>query len=134
MSLGSNIVFFALGLPIAIVNPVVFGSDTDCIYSRLTIRVGSSAVAGAGMEIEVWNHDFTNSQGQVYHWTGEQLLTCYPLCMSYSPFLSGQFSRVACLPIVTDVQGPGSFFSEQFINIVPGITDPDAFIPDSACL
>jgi hypothetical protein len=63
--------------------------------------IGTSAVVGAGVEIEVWTHDFTNSQGQVFHWTGE-------------------FTRSQCIPVESHVEGPGYFFQESFVNIVPG--------------
>jgi hypothetical protein len=77
--------------------------------------IGSSAIEGAGVEVELWTHEFVNDQGVKYFWTG-------------------QFTRFACIPIRTQVQSEdGFYFSESFVDVVGGIPDPNAFIVPPQC-
>ncbi|EGD81317.1 hypothetical protein PTSG_11353 [Salpingoeca rosetta] len=76
--------------------------------------VGTSAIEGAGVEIELWTHEFQH-EGHRFYWTGE-------------------FTRVACVPVRTTVQGEqGEFFTESFVDVVGGIPDPNAFVVPSSC-
>jgi hypothetical protein len=76
--------------------------------------IGTSSVAGAGVEVEAWSHDFTNDQGEKFHWVGE-------------------FTRSRCIPVESHVEGPGFFFYESFYDVVIGIPDPNVFIPPPEC-
>lgn len=76
--------------------------------------IGTTAIDGAGVEIETWTEEFEHDS-QKFYWLGE-------------------FTRVGCIPVRTVVQGDrGDFFSEAFADVVPGIPDPNAFIVPSSC-
>ena len=89
------------------------------VVSNATYRgdyvVGSNAYPDSSVEIEIWHHTFTNSKGNKYYW-------------------DGQFTRTGCVPIITTVSGPDDFWSESFVDVTLGLSDPNIFVPPSECL
>jgi hypothetical protein len=76
--------------------------------------VGSSAVPDGSVEIQTWVAQF-NHNGQTIDWFGE-------------------FTSTGCIPVRMQVFSPNNFMLvEDFVDIVIGIPDPNAFIPPASC-
>jgi hypothetical protein len=79
--------------------------------------IGSSAVPGAGLLATIWSDEDTDAQGNKYHYMGV-------------------WTYEACLPIAITYFSNSSNLDAHynFFDFVPGIRDPDVFIPRKECL
>lgn len=83
--------------------PFIPHSVVDNATYRGDYIVGSNAIEGAGLDVTIWTHTFKDSKGNKYNW-------------------NGQFTRKACVPIITTVSGPDDFWSESFVDVTLGLS------------
>lgn len=79
--------------------------------------LGSSAVPNANLLTTIWQDTETDSQGNKYEYMGV-------------------WTYEACLPVTITYFSDNAKFNTHvtFVDIIPGIDDPNAFIPRKECL
>eukprot|EP00051_Salpingoeca_urceolata_P026116 m.476139 g.476139 ORF g.476139 m.476139 type:complete len:199 (-) comp20447_c0_seq1:208-804(-) len=75
---------------------------------------GSTAVEGAGLEVEVWHADLEFNDEKI-HWYAH-------------------FTRTGCVPIFSEIDfGTTGRRTEQFVDVTVGLHNPNDFIPPPEC-